>query len=474
MLNQVFFLSAFFFYLTPLLAQLEETKLFTNSPLEMQEFGISLAANDAFLVVGAPETHLIGGKGRAFVFENIDDIWVQQTVLIANDAELEDIFGNAIAIFENRVVVGAQWDDDNGNRSGSAYVYIYDGENWTQEAKIVPSDGEPLSNFGKSVAISNNRIAIAASNSVYVYKLMDETWEEEIKLVNNSSEDNLGNSIDLNDNRLVTGAGPQSFIISVYVYKLFDEQWEFEAKLQADDGNDNDRFGQSLAIQDQKIIVGSPFNLNTGAVYEFSFEEENWIQTNKITGSNNSPFEKFGTSVYIYNDDLLIGAVGDDFLGKVYNFHYSAEQWNEMWIAQSNETSPVGFGRDVVYSSGFAVTGAPDDSQFGNSNGAIFLYQDITSSIENNEIQSSASLSQNSPNPFRELSFIECEINQKVDVSLIIYTIDGKIQSVLMDGNYPPGTYRFQIDAADLVGSAYVYILQYNGKQIVKKMVVEH
>ena len=54
--------------------------------------------------------------------------------LTAGDADAGDKFGFSVAVSGDTAVVGSPLDDDGGNASGSAYVYVRDGEGWSQQA----------------------------------------------------------------------------------------------------------------------------------------------------------------------------------------------------------------------------------------------------------------------------------------------------------------------------------------------------
>ena len=110
------------------------------------------------------------------------------------------MFGRRIAIGNNKIAVAAWRDSYNGNASGSVYVYDLDG---TNEVKISASDGAPSDSFGVSVAIGDNKIVVGAwgdddngsdSGSVYVYDL-DGTNEVKITASDGASGDNFGYSV---------------------------------------------------------------------------------------------------------------------------------------------------------------------------------------------------------------------------------------------------------------------------------------
>jgi len=62
-------------------------------------------------------------SGSAYVFEKIDDTWTETAKLTASDGAANDYFSDSVSISEDCVIVGAMWDDDNGNSSGSAYYF---------------------------------------------------------------------------------------------------------------------------------------------------------------------------------------------------------------------------------------------------------------------------------------------------------------------------------------------------------------
>ena len=89
-------------------------------------FGISVAASEDFIVVGAPDYDIDNyypNAGAVYVFD-ADLEFVER--LTAPDVESGggDSFGCDVAIQGNTVVVGAYGNDDNGSASGSAYLYL--------------------------------------------------------------------------------------------------------------------------------------------------------------------------------------------------------------------------------------------------------------------------------------------------------------------------------------------------------------
>ena len=74
-------------------------------------------------------------------------------------------FGNMVAVSGNTMVVGAQFDSTTASQAGAAFVYVFDGATWTQQARLLASDGTIADKFGTSVAISGDTIVVGAFNA---------------------------------------------------------------------------------------------------------------------------------------------------------------------------------------------------------------------------------------------------------------------------------------------------------------------
>ena len=127
-------------------------------------FGHSVAAYNDKIVVGSPENR--GGLGAAYIY----DLNGKNQIRIAHTYKIgEAKFGKSVAISENKVIVGAPHADE----IGAVYIYDINGKN---EIKITPPDGKKGDRFGYSVAITNNKVVVGApknngTGSVYVYDL---------------------------------------------------------------------------------------------------------------------------------------------------------------------------------------------------------------------------------------------------------------------------------------------------------------
>ena len=121
--------------------------------------------------------------GAAYVYRRSGDEWVQAAKLIAGDAAPEDHFGVAVAIDGDYVVVGqVRW--GYGEPPGSAYVFRREGSTWVQEAELLPDEATDVL-FGNSVALSGDVALVGAAvdpergsnaGAAYVFRYVDGAW----------------------------------------------------------------------------------------------------------------------------------------------------------------------------------------------------------------------------------------------------------------------------------------------------------
>jgi hypothetical protein len=79
-------------------------------------------------------------------------------------------------------------------------------------------------------------------------------------------------------------------------------------------------------------------------------------------------------------------------------------------------------------------------------------------------------LSQNYPNPFNSATTIEFNVKQKGPVSLKVYDIHGGELMTLIDQVYNPGHYLVRFNGESLPSGIYIYRIQMNGLEQVRKM----
>ena len=158
-------------------AALEEvSKLVASDAARFDEFGWSVALSGDYALVGAPDDDIAGHDGgSAYVFVRSGTSWSQQAKLVASDGGSSDNFGFSVALSGDYALVGAP----NTRSPRPAYVFLRNGTSWSQQAKLVASDGAIYDRFGYSVALSGDYALVGArydggdtntnSGSAYVF-----------------------------------------------------------------------------------------------------------------------------------------------------------------------------------------------------------------------------------------------------------------------------------------------------------------
>ena len=328
-----------------------QVKITASDGATYDYFGSSVAAGNDKIVVGAHEDDDNGSNsGSAYVYD-LDG--TNQVKITASDGASNDEFGTSVAVGSDQIVIGAPYDDPSGSNSGSAYIYDLDG---TNEVKITPSVGYNSEYYGSSVAVGDEKVVVGVPRGwsqnpgwifnaglVYIYDL-DGTNEVKITPSDSSQGMQFGKSVAVGNNKIVGGTN----INSVYVYDLDGTN---EVKITPSDGAIEDYFGVSVAVGNDKIVVGAPEDDDdgsaSGAVYVYDLDGTNEV---KITASDGASYDNFGSSVAVKGDKIVVGAYRDDdnysSSGSVYV--YDLDGTNEVKITASDGGTSDEFGRRVA------------------------------------------------------------------------------------------------------------------------------
>ena len=261
-------------------------KLTTNDVVANDAFGTSVSISNDQVVVGASRGH-ISNTGSAYVFarnQGGSNAWGQVAKLIANDGMAGDFFGVAVSISGDQIIVGAPDNDDQGNNSGSAYIFARNQggpDAWGQVAKLLASDGAANDHFANAVSISSDQVVVGAaldsdqgssSGSAYIFARNQggpNAWGQVAKLIANDGMagdffGGFGDAVSISGDQIAVGAFGDndrgSASGSAYVFARSQggsNTWGQVAKLTANDGMTGDNFGFSVAISANQMVIGA-------------------------------------------------------------------------------------------------------------------------------------------------------------------------------------------------------------------------
>ncbi len=300
-------------------------------------YGSSVAIDGDTIVVGAysedsNQTTITNGTtassdvsmtraGAAYVYKRTGTTWAQEAFIKPPNPNSSDYFGDRVSISGDTVVVGAYGEDSNEttitngttasadnsiSNTGAVYVFKRTGSTWAQEAYIKPSRSGPGANFGASVSIFNDTLAVGA-----VY--------------DSSNQTTITNGGTASSDYSLASAG------AVFVFKRSGTSWAQEAYLKAPNAGGNDVFGASVAVNLDTIAVGTPNEdsnqttitngstassdnsaADSGAVYIFKRNGSTWANEAYLKAPNAEAGDNFGFSLGISNDTIVVGAYGED------------------------------------------------------------------------------------------------------------------------------------------------------------------
>ncbi|MCW1923355.1 hypothetical protein OKA05_12390 [Luteolibacter arcticus] len=359
----------------------------------------------------------------------IDPI-AQNAYAKASNTGSDDGFGSSVAVSGNTVVVGAPLESSNatgvnGNgfndyapRSGAVYVFVRNGETWTQQAYLKASNTGEGDNFGWSVAVAGNTILVGAyqedsnatnvngggannnspaSGAAYVFTRSGTSWTQQayLKASNAGAGDLFGSAVALAGDTAIIGANREASQATgingdssnnsayssgaAYVFVRSGTTWTQQAYVKASDTAAGAEFGSALGFSGDSLIVGAPLAASgAGAAYVFTRSGVTWIQQARLQASNSAASSWFGQAVAISGDTVVAGAPGEASnatgingnaadtaapgAGAAYAFTRSAGTWTQQaYLKASNTAASDGFGRTLALEGPALVVGAPGE-----------------------------------------------------------------------------------------------------------------
>ena len=359
-----------------------QTRVAADAPSfagSMLGFGSAVVVLEDEVFVGRPgESDLFpmpgSEPGTAHVFARTDNGWEETAMVSADDGEIGDGFGRAIAVLGDLMFVGAPARDD----GGAVYVFTRQGGNWAQVDRLAPDGLEPGDRFGSALAYVNQNLIVGAPGrgpsgaafSFYVDQAAG-VLHVEIPSEGLAPDAHFGASVAFEDGIALIGApGPFSLNAlggqpqfqpgTVLAFEGGRETWTPAGTLTPSGGG---AFGLSVGLLEGRAYATSPLDQSAqGAVFEFERGDEGaWTETAKITPAAPAGGSFFGLSMSAGSGGLIVGAPGvGGMTGAAYTFSRDdAGAWTESQMLSEQVTGLMGFyGSAVAGGESLVVVGA--------------------------------------------------------------------------------------------------------------------
>ena len=341
-------------------------------------FGIASISGNVAIVGCSRDDDNGEDSGSAYIFDVAtgNEVWK----LLPDDGAADDRFGSGVSVSGNIAIVGAIWDDDNGEYSGSAY--LFDVTTGQQVTKLLPIDGVSNDSFGRRVAINGTTAIISADEACYLFDVS--TGQQLAKLLPNVGEDSaFGVSVAIGDKIAIVGASSDETNGfgngAAYLFDTVTGQQLFKLLPPTTNGI-VDHFGWSVAISGNIAIVGAPqydiYGISSGAA--FLFDVSTGEQINQLLPIDGAAGDVFGYSVAINSNVAIVAAPQDDDDGNSSGSAYLFDVATGLQIAKltaSDGAEGDSFGRRPISLDGnTAIIGAYLDDDNGEDSGSAYLF----------------------------------------------------------------------------------------------------
>lgn len=313
----------------------EDQTILPNMPQFEDRFGWEVDIDGDTMVVSSPYADVSTLEdGTAWVYErDASGTWNFVQELFYTNPGVNEFYGWDCAIDGDRIAVGAILDPDAAAGGGAVFVWERSGGVWTETAKLIPTVGAVNQQFGSAVSVSGDRIAVGswgdnnARGAVYIfdYDPIGMTWSETVKLTaqDGADGDQLGMCIDLDGNRVVSGANlddnsGQADTGSAYLFEFVPalNQWRVVSKFLPTAPNQNDTYARSVEIEGDYIAIGCAgqdgVGGNSGSVFVYKrASATSWPELTELVPSDTAATQQFGFDLTLDGTRLFVGANGD-------------------------------------------------------------------------------------------------------------------------------------------------------------------
>lgn len=347
-------------------------------------FGFSTALAGDWLAISAPtQDNDFPNGGNVYVFKKAGDQWRHHQTLQSPSGDSNNRFGYSLAISSEFLAIGSYGADNDAENSGQVDLYQRNGDQWSHALKLTPPSASDNGRFGFAIAMDGETLAVAelqgidgsvTGGGVTVYEHQGQQWKIKKTIPTRGASDRFATNLALSGNLLAIGAfdydGECKTSISdpgeVTIYERKNGDWTEQATLRASNGDGGDRFGFSVALNQDRLAVGAICEdskrfapqkneaTQSGSVYLFKRSGNQWTQLKQLKASDAEAHDLFGYRLQLVGETLIATAPLEDSkardAGAAYVFD-STKDWEENKLlrpidGQRGDNFGVGLGFD--------------------------------------------------------------------------------------------------------------------------------
>jgi hypothetical protein len=303
-------------------------RVYTRTGEVWTQQGPKLAAGDggfgtSVALSGDGETAIAGSPldGAAWIFVRAGGLW-------SEGARLEPAgggggFGRSVDLSADGQTAVVGGDTADGG-TGGAWVFVRDGDSWTQQgARLAPSPPGGTA-FGRSLAVSGDgsTLVVGGEQAAWVFGRTGAVWAQEGPVLGRSDGSSGVGGVAVSDDggtAAVGDARPGFGAAGVWVYGRSDGGWSQQGPRLTGSGGTGERLGYSVALSgDGDVLLagsGNPAG-GVGRVLVFRRGGGGWAQEAQLNQQPDGPVSRyaFGSSVGLSAaaDHAVVGGPGVD------------------------------------------------------------------------------------------------------------------------------------------------------------------
>ncbi|MEZ6018160.1 MAG: FG-GAP repeat protein [Planctomycetota bacterium] len=304
--------------------------------------------------------------------------------------------GDALSFDGAHAVVGVPFRASTASQVGAAVVFPRTAGGFGTPTVLAPPTPSPNGMFGGDVALEGTELIVTERASLHFglpvrgafhrYRLVSGTWAliDSSASPTSTASSAFGASCDRDGDLLVVGA-PFAVVSggtrgAAYVYREVGGQGQVESMLAASDGQAGDRFGDSVAVSGERILIGGAWRMEggqqVGAAYAFERIGGTWLETGRFAPDPSTADRAMGVAVDIDGTTAVIGAARTNARGATYVFVDGGAGWSlEQRLQPSNLGNFATFGDAVAVRGDALVVGAYQDTARGNLSGSAWVFE---------------------------------------------------------------------------------------------------
>jgi hypothetical protein len=204
--------------------------------------------------------------------------------------------------------------------------------------------------FGNIIEILGDEIFISGNGTMRVFQYQPDNIT--LKQTFEYGKKTSGvQSIVGRDHQIVVGVASENGTGRVYIYEKETDGWKLKQTLTQDIASDN--FGSAIDFDDQWMVIGANnqglFNSSYGNAYIYSYKNGSWIYNQKLSAQTPDGFGRFGETVALYKNKIMVGGAS--------GFNQNYELNNEIWELVNVDTLQW---NKIAHEQNFFLTAADD------------------------------------------------------------------------------------------------------------------